>query len=52
MIATDDRVRAGVEVPDTAVIDRAILYAREKCEPYLFNHVMLHPRHWRAVEGL
>jgi len=40
MIATDDRVRAGVEVPDTAVIDRAILYAREKCEPYLFNHVM------------
>jgi len=40
MIGTDDRVRAGVEVPDTEVIDRAILYAREKCEPYLFNHVM------------
>ena len=40
MIATHDRVCSGVEVPDTAVIDRAIDCAREKCEPYLFNHVM------------
>jgi hypothetical protein len=31
---------AGIEVPDTPVIDRAIEYARERCEPYLFNHVM------------
>lgn len=40
MIAVENRVRAGVEVPDTAIIDRAIEYARQKCEPYLFNHVM------------
>jgi hypothetical protein len=42
MIALDNnvRVRAGVEVPDTNLIDRAIEYARQKCEPYLFNHAM------------
>lgn len=34
------RVLAGVTVPDTPVVGRAIEYAREKCEPYLFNHVM------------
>jgi hypothetical protein len=27
-------------VPDTSVISRAIEYAREHSEPYLFNHVM------------
>lgn len=32
--------RAGIEVPDTPIIDHAIEYARRKCEPYLFNHVM------------
>ena len=31
---------AGVAVPDTALISRAIDYAREHSEPYLFNHVM------------
>ena len=31
---------AGVSVPESSLIDRAIQYAREKCEPYLFNHVM------------
>jgi len=31
---------AGVTVPDSSLIDRAIQYARQKCEPYLFNHVM------------
>jgi hypothetical protein len=31
---------AGVSVPDTPVISRAIEYAREHSEPYLFNHVM------------
>jgi hypothetical protein len=31
---------AGVAVPDTPLVDRAIEYARQKCEPYLFNHVM------------
>ncbi|MBV9881855.1 MAG: hypothetical protein JO276_02500 [Sphingomonadaceae bacterium] len=40
MIVADKRLRAGIEVPDTAAIDRAIAYVREKCEPYLFNHVM------------
>src|SRR6478609_1478253 len=31
---------AGVTVPESPLVDRAIQYAREKCEPYLFNHVM------------
>jgi hypothetical protein len=31
---------AGVLVPDTPLISRAIEYARLHSEPYLFNHVM------------
>src|SRR5438067_13574752 len=34
------RLLAGVAVPDTPVISRAIEYARKHSEPYLFNHVM------------
>ena len=34
------RLLAEVAVPDTPLVDRAIEYARQKCEPYLFNHVM------------
>src|SRR5215813_1458751 len=34
------RLLAGVSVPDTALISRAIEFARERSEPYLFNHVM------------
>jgi HD superfamily phosphodiesterase len=34
------RVLAGVSVPDTPVISRAIEFAREQSEPYLFNHAM------------
>ena len=34
------RLLAGVSVPDTPVISRAIEFARERSEPYLFNHVM------------
>jgi hypothetical protein len=34
------RLLAGISVPDTPVISRAIEYAREHSEPYLFNHVM------------
>ena len=34
------RLLAGVAVPDTPLVTRAISYAREHCEPYLFNHVM------------
>ncbi len=31
---------AGVSVPDTSLITRAIEFARERSEPYLFNHAM------------
>jgi hypothetical protein len=31
---------AGVSVPDTPLISRAMDFARERSEPYLFNHVM------------
>jgi len=34
------RLLAGVTVPDTAAISRAIELARERSEPYLFNHAM------------
>jgi HD domain-containing protein len=34
------RLLAGVVVPDTPVISRAIEFARERSEPYLFNHAM------------
>jgi hypothetical protein len=34
------RLLAGVSVPDTPLISRALEYAREHSEPYLFNHVM------------
>lgn len=34
------RVLAGVSVPDTPPVFRAIEYARTHSEPYLFNHVM------------
>jgi len=38
--AVATRLLAGVSVPDTPVVSRAIEYAREHSEPYLFNHVM------------
>jgi hypothetical protein len=34
------RLLAGVSVLDTPVISRAIEFARERSEPYLFNHAM------------
>lgn len=34
------RLLAGVSVSDTTLIARAIEFARERSEPYLFNHVM------------
>ena len=34
------RLLADVAVPDTPLISRAIEYAREHSEPYLFNHAM------------
>jgi hypothetical protein len=36
----DSRTLAGVQVPATPIIDRAMEYARQKCDPYLFNHVV------------
>ena len=36
----DNRVLAGIEVPATSIVERAIDHARQACEPYLFNHVM------------
>src|SRR5262245_35358007 len=36
----DTRIFAGIQVPVTPAIDRAMEYARQKCEPYLFNHVV------------
>lgn len=38
--AFSSRTLAGISVPDTQVVDQAIEYAREECEPYLFNHVI------------
>ncbi len=34
------RLLAGVSVPDTPLISRAIDFARDRSEPYLFNHAM------------
>jgi hypothetical protein len=34
------RLLAGVSLPDTPLITRAIEFARERSEPYLFNHAM------------
>jgi hypothetical protein len=34
------RILAGVPVPDSPLVSRAIEYARENSEAYLFNHVM------------
>ena len=34
------RVLAGIVVPDTPIVTRAIEFVREHTEPYLFNHVM------------
>jgi HD domain len=39
-IGNTTRLLAGVSVPDTPVISRAIDFARERTEPYLFNHAM------------
>lgn len=44
-----DRSIAGVSVPDTPLVSRAIEYARESSEPYLFNHVM---RSWLFAASL
>ena len=47
--AAATRLVAGVVVPDTPVITRAIEYVRERSEAYLFNHVM---RSWLFAVSL
>ena len=48
-ILTSNRTLAGIPIPATAVIDQSIEYARQKCEPYLFNHVV---RSWLFAERI
>jgi len=43
------RLLAGISVPDTPLVSRAIEYARKNSEPYLFNHVM---RSWLFAVSL
>jgi len=40
MTENASRMLAGVSVPDTPLVNRALGYARDRCEPYLFNHVV------------
>lgn len=39
-VEVPQRILAGVSVPDTSLVFRAIEYARQHSEAYLFNHVM------------
>lgn len=48
-VAIDTRVLAGVTVPDTPLVARAIDFARESSTPYLFNHSM---RSWLFAEAM
>lgn len=43
------RVLAGIVVPDTPIVSRAIEFARENSKPYLFNHSM---RSWLFAEAV
>jgi hypothetical protein len=43
------RILAGISVPGTLLVERALDHAREKCEPYLFNHVV---RSWLFAERI
>jgi hypothetical protein len=40
MFRTNNKVLAGVSVPGTPIVDAALEYARQRCEPYLYNHVV------------
>lgn len=40
MNRTSGRILAGVSVPDTPLVEQALVYARRESEPYLFNHVV------------
>ncbi|MET0231106.1 MAG: HD domain-containing protein [Rhodanobacteraceae bacterium] len=43
------RTLAGIDVPDTELVSRAIEHAKTNSEPWLFNHVM---RSWLFAEAL
>jgi hypothetical protein len=45
----DTRMPAATAIPATPIVERAIEFARQKCEPYLFNHVM---RSWLFAEQI
>src|ERR687893_417783 len=49
MRAMDNRMLAGMRVPTTPIVDAALEYARQRCEPYLFNHVV---RSWLFASRL
>jgi len=49
MRSIDGRRLAGIAAPATPIVGRAIEYARQKCEPYLFNHVV---RSWPSRAAL
>lgn len=40
MIKPPTRMLAGIAIPDTLLVGRAIDFARQHCAPYLFNHVV------------
>ncbi|MDQ2705619.1 MAG: HD domain-containing protein [Pseudomonadota bacterium] len=40
---------AGIRVPDTPLVRRALEHARSTCEPYLYNHVV---RSWLFAERI
>jgi hypothetical protein len=40
MNTIDTRMLAETPIPATSIVERAIEFARQKCELYLFNHVM------------
>src|SRR5262245_22084731 len=40
IMAINNQRLAGIRVAATPIVDRAMEYARQKCEPYLFNHVV------------
>jgi HD domain len=48
-LSTSTRLLAGVAVPDTTLVARAVDYARANSEPFLFNHVM---RSWLFAAAL
>jgi hypothetical protein len=48
-IVVETRVLAGVSVPDTPLVARAIDMARKSSSPYLFNHSM---RSWLFAEAI